>query len=45
MAAEIYPFLTFKNAKKAMEYYQQEFDADALQRIPFTEEQASNLGF
>ena len=44
MAAEIYPFLTFKNAKKAMEYYQQEFDADALQRIPFTEEQANNLG-
>lgn len=44
MAAEIYPFLTFKNAKQAMDYYVQEFGAEIISRYPLTEEQANNLG-
>lgn len=44
MTAEIYPFLTFKNAKEAMNYYVQEFGASVVSRFPLTSEQANNLG-
>lgn len=44
MAAEIYPFLTFENAKEAMEYYVREFGASIISRFPLTIEQANNLG-
>lgn len=44
MAADIYPFITFENTKEAMDYYVQEFDAKIIDRRPFTEEQAANIG-
>lgn len=28
MTAQIYPYLTFENAKEAMDYYVQNFDAE-----------------
>ena len=44
MAAKIYPYLTFENAKVAMDYYAQYFGAEIIRRVPLTEEQAVSLG-
>lgn len=44
MAADIYPFLTFENTKKAMDYYVREFGAEIVERVPLTAEQAQDLG-
>ena len=44
MTAKIYPYLTFKNAKEAMDYYVQAFGAEITYHQSFNEEQAENLG-
>ena len=44
MTAQIYPYLTFENAKEAMDYYVQNFDAEIVYHQPLSEEQAENLG-
>ncbi len=44
MSTQFFPFLIFKNAKEALDYYQDQFDAQVLMRQPMTEEQAEHLG-
>ena len=44
MTAKIYPYLTFKNAKEAMDYYVQTFGAEITYHQSFNKEQAENLG-
>lgn len=44
MTAKIYPYLTFKNAREAMDYYVQAFGAEITYHQSFNEEQAENLG-
>ncbi|MBU3829961.1 MAG: VOC family protein [Candidatus Limosilactobacillus merdavium] len=44
MTVQIYPYLTFENAKEAMDYYVQNFDAEIVYRQPLSKEQAENLG-
>ncbi|MFQ9707052.1 MAG: VOC family protein [Limosilactobacillus pontis] len=44
MTARIYPYLTFKNAKEAMDYYVQAFGATITYHQPFNQEQAESLG-
>ena len=44
MTAKIYPYLTFKNAKEAMDYYAQAFGAVITYHQSFNKEQAENLG-
>lgn len=44
MTAKIYPYLTFKNAKEAMDYYVQSFGAEITYHQSLNEEQAENLG-
>lgn len=44
MTAKIYPYLTFENAKEAMDYYVQNFGAEILYHQPLSEEQAENIG-
>lgn len=44
MTAKIYPYLTFKNAKEAMDYYVQAFGAEITYHQSFNKEQAENLG-
>lgn len=44
MAATVYPYLAFENAKEAVEYYQEVFDATEIKRIPATAEQAEFFG-
>ena len=44
MTAKIYPYLTFKNAKEAMDYYVQAFGAEITYHRSFNKEQAENLG-
>ena len=44
MTAKIYPYLTFKNAKEAMDYYVQNFGAEITYRQPLNKEQAENIG-
>ena len=44
MSTRFFPFLIFKNAKEALEYYQEEFGAKVLFRQPMTEEQLERLG-
>lgn len=44
MAAQIYPYLTFENAKEAMDYYVQNFDAEIIYHQRLSKEQAENLG-
>ena len=44
MTAKIYPYLTFKNAKEAMDYYVQNFGAQIMHHHPLSEEQAESIG-
>ncbi|WP_373841952.1 VOC family protein [Limosilactobacillus sp.] len=44
MTTKIYPYLTFKNAKKAMKYYAQDFGAEITFHQPLNAQQAENLG-
>lgn len=44
MTAKIYPYLTFENAKEAMDYYVQDFGAKITYHQPLNEQQAENLG-
>lgn len=44
MTAQIYPYLTFENAKEAMDYYIQNFDAEIVYHQSLSEEQAESLG-
>jgi PhnB protein len=44
MTAKIYPYLTFKNAKEAMDYYVQNFGAQITYHQPLSEQQAENIG-
>lgn len=44
MSTRFFPFLIFKDAKEALEYYQEEFGAKVLFRQPMTEEQLERLG-
>lgn len=44
MAAQIYPYLTFDNAKEAMDYYVQNFGAKVLYHQPLSQQQADSLG-
>ena len=44
MAAQIYPYLTFENAKEAMDYYVQNFGAKILYHQPLSQQQAEDLG-
>ncbi|MBA2913916.1 VOC family protein [Limosilactobacillus frumenti] len=44
MAAQIYPYLTFENAKEAMDYYVQNFGATILYHQPLNQQQAEDLG-
>ena len=44
MTAKIYPYLTFKNAKEAMDYYVQNFGAEITYHQPLNKEQAENIG-
>lgn len=44
MSTRFFPFLIFKNAKEALDYYQDQFGAQVLLRKPMTEEQAEHLG-
>lgn len=44
MTAKIYPYLTFENAKEAMDYYVQTFGAHVTYHQPLNEQQAENLG-
>lgn len=44
MTVKIYPYLTFENAKEAMDYYVQNFGAEILYHQPLSEEQAENIG-
>ncbi|KRM36185.1 VOC family protein [Limosilactobacillus pontis] len=43
MTAKIYPYLTFENAKEAMDYYAQAFGAVITYHQSFNKEQAENL--
>lgn len=44
MTAKIYPYLTFENAKEAMDYYVQDFGAEITYHQSLNEQQAENLG-
>lgn len=44
MTATIYPYLTFQNAKEAMNYYEQDFGAEITYHEPLTKQQVENLG-
>lgn len=44
MTAQIYPYLTFENAKEAMDYYVQNFGAQIIYHQPLSQQQAENLG-
>lgn len=44
MTATIYPFLTFENARAAMQYYVEQFGAEIIYRQPLSAQQAENLG-
>ena len=44
MTAKIYPYLTFENAKEAMDYYVQNFGAQIVHHQPLSEKQAENIG-
>ena len=44
MAAQIYPYLTFENAKEAMDYYVHNFGAKILYHQPLNQQQAESLG-
>lgn len=44
MSTRFFPFLVFKNAKEALDYYQDQFGAKVLFRQPMTEEQVQRLG-
>lgn len=42
--ADIYPYLVFENAKEAMAYYAEQFDADIVARRPLTKAQVDSYG-
>jgi len=42
--AKIYPYLIFDNAKKAMDYYVDQFGAEIIAHRPLSEEQIESLG-
>ncbi|WP_267201983.1 VOC family protein [Limosilactobacillus kribbianus] len=44
MTAKIYPYLTFENAKEAMDYYVREFGAEITYHQSLNEQQAESLG-
>lgn len=44
MTARIYPYLTFENAKEAMDYYVEAFGAEIISHTPLSEAQAQSLG-
>lgn len=44
MTAKIYPYLTFENAKEAMDYYVQNFGAQIIHHQPLSEKQAESIG-
>lgn len=44
MTAQIYPYLTFENAKEAMDYYVQNFGAKIISHQPLSQQQAESLG-
>lgn len=44
MTAKIYPYLTFENAKEAMNYYVQDFGAEITYHQPLNAKQAEDLG-
>lgn len=44
MTAKIIPYLTFENAKEAMDYYVATFGAEIISRHPLSEAQATSLG-
>lgn len=44
MSTRFFPFLIFKNAKEALDYYQDQFGAEILLREPMTEDQVERLG-
>lgn len=44
MTAQIYPYLTFENAREAMDYYVQNFDAEIIYHQPLSKEQAESWG-
>lgn len=44
MTAQIYPYLTFENAKEAMDYYVRNFGAKIIDHQPLSQQQAENLG-
>ncbi|MGM9891501.1 VOC family protein [Limosilactobacillus sp.] len=44
MTVKIYPYLTFENAKEAMDYYVQNFGAEITYHQPLNREQAENIG-
>lgn len=42
--ADIYPYLVFENAKEAMAYYAEQFDADIVARRPLTKARVDSYG-
>jgi PhnB protein len=44
MTAKIYPYLTFENAREAMDYYVQDFGAEITYHQSLNEQQAESLG-
>lgn len=44
MTVKIYPYLTFENAKEAMDYYVANFDAKIIYHQPLDKEQAESIG-
>lgn len=44
MTATIYPYLTFENARQAMDYYAKQFGAEIICRQPLSATQAESLG-
>ncbi len=42
--AKIYPYLIFDNAKKAMDYYVEQFGAEIIAHRPLSEEQIESMG-